>query len=160
MKRKFYYLFPMLLMAAMSVGFISCGSDDDEPAGKNPSGGDDSPVEISVANLIGTWQLTRTEEYDKDGTLEEAGSSEEPIYLHFSADGTATEYERDGNSWWVDSFTYTLSGKYLDYSKDRNEIVTLTKNQLVLKHTYSYGGWCIERHKRVSDSVIDGISTK
>lgn len=146
MKKNWFSLFATMMAVVMCVGFTSCGDDDDE-------GGS---VDVTVANLVGTWQLQSEEEYDEDGDLEEKGSPSEPIYVHFNADNTGCEYERDEDDWWTNPFTYTLNGNTLTYGKGSNEIVTLTTSQLVLKYTYSYGGWCIERYKKVSDSVIAG----
>lgn len=89
MKRNICYLLAIVLTMALDVGLASCSKDDedDKDAG--------IIVDVTVDNLVGTWQLLSEEDYDEDGHLEESGHPYEPIYVHFDADGTATEYERD-----------------------------------------------------------------
>ncbi len=48
MKKQYFYLLTALLVAVMSVGFIACGSDDDDNDGVGTTG-DNQTL------LVGTW---------------------------------------------------------------------------------------------------------
>ncbi len=43
-------LFTLLVVMLLSVGFVSCSSDDDEPA--------EQPIAVTPANLDGVWKMT------------------------------------------------------------------------------------------------------
>ena len=148
MKRNICYLLAIVLTMALGVGLASCSKDDedDKDAG--------IIVDVTVDNLVGTWQFLSEEDYDEDGHLEGNNPPFSPTYIHFDADGTATEYERDEDEWWISSSAFTLDGNKLSFAKGHYDVALLTTTRLVLKFTYPSGGWSIERYRKVSDSVI------
>ena len=85
--KKYSYLLMVMLMALVSVGFASCGNDDDEPKG---------------SDIVGTWQLK-----DSDGV----------ILLQFTKDGKYNEVDIVSDEGVDDLYiyhgTYTLSGNKL-----------------------------------------------
>ena len=85
--KKYSYLLMVILMTLVSVGFASCGNDDDEP---------------KSSDIVGTWQLK-----DSDGV----------ILLQFTKDGKYNEVDIVSDEGVDDLYiyhgTYTLSGNML-----------------------------------------------
>ena len=85
--KKYSYLLMVMLMALVSVGFASCGDDNDEP---------------KSSDIVGTWQLK-----DSDGV----------ILLQFTKDGKYNEVDIVSDEGVDDLYiyhgTYTLSGNKL-----------------------------------------------
>lgn len=84
---KFLKFICALLIGVLSVGFVSCGNDDDEPS--DPS---------SNTSIVGTWSGYRIPQKP----------SEKSMTAKFYEDGTC-------EIWWYDNpliTTYYLSGEY------------------------------------------------
>lgn len=127
--KKYSYFLMVMLLAIVSVGFASCGKDD----------------EPKVADIVGTWQLTEDNEvtliqFTKDGKYNEVDI--------VSEEGVADLYIYHG--------TYTLSGNKLTLTYEfayESETVVCTYSVKGDKLTISSAG---ETNTliRVEDSVI------
>jgi hypothetical protein len=117
MKRNTINWMTILMVAIMSVGFMSCG------------GGDDDVKKESEAPLVGTWRLDFSTGY---------------ILLSFSQEGTVRYQEYDKGEWESDKvYHYTYNGNYLIltyYSESRKtertetiEVISLSATELILK---------------------------
>lgn len=85
--KKFLKFFYVLLIGILSVGFVSCGGDEDEPG--NPE---------TIASIVGTWS----------GYREPQSPSAKSMTAKFYEDGTC-------EMWWYDNpfiASYYLSGEY------------------------------------------------
>lgn len=85
--KKFLKFFYAMLIGVLSIGFVSCGGDDDEP--ENPE---------AAASIIGTWE----------GYREPQTSSEKSMTAKFYDDGTC-------EIWWYDNpllATWYFKGDY------------------------------------------------
>ena len=136
--KKFLSIFCGLLIASLSMTFVSC-SDDDEPKG---------------GDIVGTW---------KEKSFEAIGITN---YLQLRADGTAVSIGIYDDEWsWlldedekvvVDYGKWSKNGDNITFIDDENEgnstatIVKLTSNELGLSVT----GVTIY-YNRVSDSEVD-----
>ena len=114
MKRKCISWMTILMVAIMSVGFMSCG------------GGDDDVKKESEVSLVGTWLLN----LDSDCYL----------LLTFSQSGTVRIQEYDSGEWEEDEvYHYTFSNGILritnENGKEREtiEVISLSDTKLVLK---------------------------
>lgn len=84
---KFFKFFCAMLIGVLSIGFVSCGDDNDEP---------DEPT--ATANIVGTWT----------GYREPQASTEKSMTAKFYDDGTC-------EVWWYDNpliTSYYFSGEY------------------------------------------------
>lgn len=117
------------MFVALSVGFASCGDDDENG-------------EVTETGLVGTWESTHSEGWYKDSAdPEENGEWNEPTTgdeisrVTFKADGTGGD---------EDSFTWTLKGGVLTTIYDDGEsisgkVLKLTDKELVTEHTIKEG---------------------
>ena len=127
--KKYSYFLMVMLLAIVSVGFASCGKDD----------------EPKVADIVGTWQLTEDDEvtliqFTKDGKYNEVNI--------VSEEGVADLYIYHG--------TYTLSGNKLTLTYEfayESETVVCTYSVKGDKLTISSAG-DTNTLIRVEDSVI------
>lgn len=143
MKKNSFYLFAMMMVAMVCVGFASCSSDDDDE-------GD--------AGLVGTWHYVSYETHYNNGKVEVNDPNRYGVesYWHFNADGTMDGYEYWEGKFDVAHFTYKYEGKTLTMDEFEYEVISLTKTELKIKQNNS-DGYIIETHVKVSDSVIAGI---
>lgn len=141
MMKKFYYLLMVMLMASVSVGFASCGDENDEP---------------ESSDIVGTWRLNNLN--DEEGSLS---------LFQFAKDGNFHEvfvHNKDHEDWGfdVEHGTYTVSGNKLTITKylDNYDIEIET-----IKCTYQVKGDQLKitnidtgyssTSTRVRDSVIE-----
>lgn len=109
-----------VLFAVLSVSLISCG-DDDEIGGKD--------------TLIGTWQCTWTEGYDKDLNYpkdDEVWNQAGDFTATFKEDGTAVINE-DFSKWKLEGDKLSIAD---DDGKDEWDVYTvlkLTDSELVIE---------------------------
>lgn len=156
MKKKSFYLFAMMMVVALCVGFTSCGDDDD----------DDGPGSGSASALVGTWQHLGREIHYSDGTVYFSDAEKELdaiIYIHFNADWTGAMYIHEywKDSWSKDLLKYQLDGKKLTFQwlsdEFSSEIVSLSKSELKLREADDDDSYySILTLKKVADSVIAG----
>ena len=110
-----------VLFAILSVGFISCGDDDDE------IGGEDT--------LVGTWQCTWSEGYEKDlqnSANDDEWNGAEDFTVTFKADGTAV-IDGDGCKWKLEGNQLSIVD---DDARDEWEVSTvlkLTDSELIIE---------------------------
>ena len=104
---KTFRFFATLLVIALCVGFTSCSDDDEE----------ENSVEISLANLQGTWDMIKCSDDDDENPLvgtwvsiENRNSVEYKDVMTINSDGTGSsaiyengQIDKDG----VDNFRYT-----------------------------------------------------
>ena len=131
MKKNFYWSFMIaLVMAVMSVGFASCGSDDDEPG----SGGNNG--------LVGVWVIFHQEttvswyqgfRFENNGNAyyTEWDARESPRWPSnagkwYVKDGVLTVLESNGDIFFDAYYSLSEDGKTL-YITDGNDYLTLTK---------------------------------
>lgn len=125
-----------MMIVALSAGFASC-SDDDE-------------TDFDAANLVGTWEATYSEGWEKDtdypeddatwnGTWDKIeDNSEMSSRMQFNADGTGADiYEHDDD----DNFTWNLKGTqlsrtYLEYGTMAVKVLELTETKAVVEFSY------------------------
>lgn len=167
MKKNSYYLLIMLMMAIVSVGFVSCGSDDDD----NNGGGAGGTGTLS-GSIVGTWKIVKTAGYDANGKLYgETVEKDLPYYMfyQFQENGVCAYFEyyldpedywEDGNgqkhAWDIDYGRYTYSGNVLIVDGERMEVLNLTSTELKVKFksensNYSYD---VVTMRRASDSDV------
>lgn len=122
--KKYYYFLMVMLMALVSVGFASCGDDNDEP---------------KDSGIVGTWQLTEDNEvtliqFTKDGKFNEIDIvTEEGVADLFKYFGTYTLSDNKLTITYVYAFetetvvcTYSVKGDKLTISS-MAETSTLTR---------------------------------
>lgn len=132
------------MFVALSVGFASCGDDDENG-------------EVSEASLVGTWESTYSEGWFKDSEYPEdeekwngPTTGDEISRVTFKANGTGDDGEGD-------SFTWTLKGNVLTTTYDDGEmasgkVLKLTDKELVTEHTIKEGaitGYSKDTFKRI-----------
>ena len=119
MKKSIYYLMMMVVTLSMLSVLNACGDDDD----KNPYNND---------AIVGTWvddegyELT----FKADGTL-----------LFYDADDDELERGRYSINWKTNIIEFLFWDNYeQEWEVDETwKIVSLTKNKLILEHTYYAG---------------------
>lgn len=109
-----------MMIVALCAGFASCSNDDDD---------------FDAANLVGTWQATHSEGWEKDAEYpqddrEWNGSlTEEDVYtMTFKADGTGIDGQGDAMTWKLDGDVLTINDR-----DDTVKVLKLTKNELVIE---------------------------
>lgn len=126
---KIFKLLSVLLFITLSIGFVSCSKDDDEPTKDNEP------------TLVGKWEVMK-HEYNAfvNGTsVDKVDMGDGTEFWNFNADGTGVA----GST----SYTWTLEGtkltiKFMDESKEKTEtmeVQKLTNEELVLYGTYKDG---------------------
>ena len=146
MKKFLLKVLPVFLVAALSVGFVSCGDDDDEvkPA--------DEAQEAATNNIIGTWRKYSTD--SQGATTEELGN----VLWVFKADGTMLEQDIDDDMHVIEGHTETFKYKtenghlYTQKQKEGREYdwkdegeYTIANNILEVKKSSGK----VKRYKRV-----------
>ena len=128
MKKKSFYLWAMMLVAMLCVGFTSCGNDDDDDV-------------VTGTGIVGTWQFDAVENHYKDGTsdsysgfISQYGNTY-GIFYKFESNGTGVSYEYEDGEWDFDHFQYEYDGKNTLYTSltGNMEVRKLTSSELVLK---------------------------
>lgn len=130
------------MFVALSVGFASCGDDEDE--------GD-----ISETGLVGTWETTYMEGWYKDSDYPEDNEEfDGPVtgnqvdQITFKADGSGDD---EG-----ESFTWTLKGStltqhYRDYSQTV-KVLRMKDKELIVESSLNEGsesGYAKITYKRI-----------
>lgn len=121
------------MFVALSVGFASCGDDEDE--------GD-----ISEAGLVGTWELIHSEGWYKDSEYpedneewNEPAEGEDRSRVTFNADGSGLDGSEE------DSFYWSLKGNVLTLSYDKDsesgKVLKLTDNELIVERSFTGDTW-------------------
>ena len=87
-----------MMVAMLSVSFVSCGSDDDD----NDNGG------ISSSSIVGTWKSSHTERYNGY-----TYTWTEYVTLNSNKTGVTWIEEEDGTKDEEFTFAWTLSGNKL-----------------------------------------------
>ena len=136
--KKFYLFLSVMMLTLVSVGFVSCGDDKDEP---------------KSSDLVGTWQLK---------AIDEDGASYESL-VQFTKNGQWNSVEIYNDDSEIDieveRGTYTVSGNRItvDYTEDgktysesfgfevKNDKLMLTYDDYPVAVTFV----------RVKDSVIE-----
>lgn len=113
MKKYLLCWMTILMVAIVSIGFVSCGDDDDDKKVENVS-------------IVGTWSLNF--------------SPNDYCLLTFYQNGTVKYQEYDNGKWQEDdTYNYTYSNGILSltYSNGRKretiEVISLSETKLVLK---------------------------
>ena len=136
--KKFYLFLSVMLLTLVSVGFASCGDDNDEPKG---------------SDLVGTWQLKAI---DEDG-----GSYENLVQFTKNGQWNSVEIYNDNSEIDIDveRGTYTVSGNRINvnYTEDGHtltESMTFEVKGDKLMLTYDEFPVAVT-FVRVKDSVIE-----
>ena len=137
MKKYLISLLTIMMVALVSMSFVSCSDDDDDNGGSNSS---------SDSSIVGTWKYDFSEEEDGEFYV---GYQ----LFTFNADGTGRLFEYDDGK--IDSddvFTYTcyenvIKIKYIedDYTEYLN-FAWVDKNTILLKD-YDGGDVIMKRVK-------------
>lgn len=158
MKKNLFSLLSILFVAALCVGFASCGGDDDGDV-SNPVSNNNSN---NFNKILGTWKMDHHYEYNLDGSLiQDYPSSLGDSYFTF----TSTNYEGDKTKYlcindYISEFLgtssyrcfWTFSNNCISGNAINGEIVSLDNNQLNLKKMFDNGtGYSIERLVRASE---------
>lgn len=151
MKKNSFYLWGIMMVIALCVGFTSCGDDEEDSNGGEPIEGP-----ISANALVGTWKYVGTL-YVDDGEYE--NSSDRITYFHYNADGTGAKYWHSNRDydWDMETFKYVLDQRNIiityDHLSDSNtyEIVSLTNMELILGMPY-------HKYQKVDDSILPEIT--
>lgn len=109
-----------MLFAIMSVSLISCGDDDDEIGGRD--------------TLVGKWQCTWSEGYEKYAEHYDEWNEEDDFVITFNEDGTVISDGETGK-WKLEGDKLTITYIY-DDEFEESEICTvlkLTDSELVLE---------------------------
>ncbi|MBR4387916.1 MAG: hypothetical protein IKT00_01910 [Prevotella sp.] len=111
-KKNLLHLMTIMMVAMLSVGFTSCGSDDDE--------------ENSSYSIVGLWEETA---YWKDGQWK--SSSVLNYVFDFKKDNTYILYldarnYKEGKTY--QTGTYTFDGNYIALDGDFKHKVTFSEN--------------------------------
>ena len=136
--KKFYLFLSVMLLTLVSVGFVSCGDDKDEP---------------KSSDLVGTWQLKAI---DEDGAVFET-------LVQFTKNGqwNSVEIYNDGTEIDIDveRGTYTVSGNKINvtYTEDGHSVTeTMTYEVKGDKLMLTYADFPVAvTFVRVKDSVIE-----
>lgn len=114
MKKNLLNWMTILMVAIVSIGFVSCGNDDDD----DKKGG--------TVSLVGTWSLNF--------------GPDDYCLLTFYQNGTVKYQEYDDGQWEEEdtyNYTYNNSILHLTYSDGREretiEVISLSETKLVLK---------------------------
>ena len=142
MKKSFMYLMTMMMVAMLSVGFASCGSDDD-----------DSNSSYSRL-IVGTWKMTHQITYDADGNVKSENNRESTWVDVFNADGTYIT--TDGYN--SESAKWSISGNRLSLKYGRETetetIKSLTESTMVLQYDeFKDGRVEVTTYKRVKEEI-------
>ena len=122
MKRNLLSWMTILMVAIVSVGFVSCGDDDNKSDDERntPTG------QLGTVSLVGTWQL-------------HFGPNDYCI-LTFYQNGTVKYQEYDDGEWEEEetlNYTYKNAILRLTYSdgseRETIEVISLSETKLVLK---------------------------
>lgn len=155
---KKFRLFAMLLALALTCGFVtSCSDDDDGPGSKS--------------DLIGLWELTHYIDWEKvDGQIiDQTDEDDNTLRYRFMEDGTVIEYEYDSyrGSWdhYVSHGVYQYKDGKLSiaWNDDPDDfesakVTTLNSTTLVFEgsekeredgHTYEY--YTKQTYRKISD---------
>lgn len=157
MKKKSFYLWAMMLVAVLCVGFTSCDNDDDD---------DDEDV-VTGEGIVGTWQFISVDNHFYDGHVEtenfEPYESIFSQFIKFNANGTGTFYEYEGGYGWdVDGFRYTYDAENQLIITDEDgtqalEVRSLTDKNLVIKFKDTDDNdvdYQVQTYKRVSEDKV------
>ena len=136
--KNLYYFLAVMLLSLVSVGFVSCGDDKDEP---------------KSSDLVGTWQLKAI---DEDG-----GAYESLVQFTKSGQWNSVEIYNDDSEIDIDveRGTYTVSGNritvnYTEDGKTYTESMTFEVKGDKLMLTYDDFPVAVT-FVRVKDSVIE-----
>ncbi len=136
--KKFYLFLSVMMLTLVSVSFVSCGDDKDEP---------------KRSDLVGTWQLKAI---DEDGAVFET-------LVQFTKNGqwNSVEIYNDGTEIDIDveRGTYTVSGNKINvtYTEDGHSVTeTMTYEVKGDKLMLTYADFPVAvTFVRVKDSVIE-----
>ena len=131
--KKYSYLLIVMLMTLVSVGFASCGDDEDEPKG---------------SDIVGTWQIKDAEgetllQFTKDGKFNEvdivSDEGVDDLYIYhgtytLSGNKLTINYVYAYESETVDC-TYSVKGDQLTItSKEGSNILTRVKDSVIERY--------------------------
>ncbi len=136
--KKFYLFLSVMMLSLVSVSFVSCGDDKDEP---------------KSSDLVGTWQLKAI---DEDGAVFET-------LVQFTKNGqwNSVEIYNDGTEIDIDveRGTYTVSGNKINvtYTEDGHSVTeTMTYEVKGDNLMLTYADFPVAvTFVRVKDSVIE-----
>jgi len=118
----------LLLTLVLAITLFSCGSDDD---------GTPQPVEITEANLIGTWQWTSETE---NGVIVALSECDLMDTIEYKMDNIATHISHDQGSDGCISFSFdsawSLDGNLISYDAGDADETILELTNTTLSVTY------------------------
>lgn len=138
---KIFKVLSVLMIVALSAGFASCSDDDDDK-------------KFDAANLVGTWEATYTEGWEKEvnepkeswsgSWKDEQESSDMATKMKFNADETGMDislYEEEN-----DDFTWKLVGDNLSMTYPFytmtlvSKLLDLTETTVIIEFSYNEDG--------------------
>lgn len=124
---KIFKLLSVLLFITLSIGFVSCSKDDDEPTKDNEP------------TLVGKWEVMKHEynAFVNGNSVDKVDMGDGTEFWIFNADGTGIANGTTSYTWTLEGSSLTI--KYMDESKEKtetNEVQKLTDQELVLYNTY------------------------
>ena len=135
MKKNFMYLMTMMMVAMLSVGFASCGSDDDD-------GGSSSYDKL----IVGAWKQTHRIIYDADGSVNFESDRETSMEI-FGEDGTYTYIE----GYITESTKWSVTGNRLILGNENYIIISLTENSMTLEYDFRDGRVEVTTYRKVNE---------
>lgn len=129
MKKYFWMLLSFVFVATMSVGFVSCGDDDDEVS---PDNSEESAV--SANDLVGTWRKSThviwvfnadgtMYEHDVDDNLNIVEGHTETFKYKTENGHLYTQKQKAGKEYsWKDEGAYTIADNILEITKGSGEV--------------------------------------
>lgn len=114
MKKYFWSLLPIMMVAMLSVSIVSCSKDDDDKKKKT----DNTVVEKDETNpLIGNWySIEKDEEYEK---------VDETLFVFMSNGKFKLQGHNVEGDW---NFSAIIEGKYDYYDEDEVVLLTVEKS--------------------------------
>ena len=139
-KMYFWSLLTFMMVAMLSIGVASCGSDDDDDGNS-----------INNQLIVGTWQSTHEIIYNADGSISYERTTVSTIKEIFREDGTYTMtdgYNSENAQWSISGnrLSFTYSRKTENYT-----IQSLNESTMVLQYDdYSDGRRSVVTYKKIS----------
>ena len=117
------YISMMLLLVAVSAGFVSCSDDDDDDNDGGRGG-----------SIVGAWATVNESEYD--------GGTESYELMTFNSDGTFNQVTLDYYGWDIDKGTYDVGHDEVTMTYSPYEIeqfrFSVKNDRLVIDGDYIY----------------------
>lgn len=132
MKKLYSALMLFAMMMVVAVGFIACGSDEEDSG--------------STQTLVGTWDILSVAYYDANGTYDETEDGDGAYYVFLS--NNKVTFHGDGDLLDGETINYSFDGKTLTFAGFYScTVIECTATKMVLKQPI-FEGYCITTLKK------------